>query len=154
MNKSLGENEKVDCGHECCEGGCSRPAGSDCTIDSECSCSDCESCCDTDVTTLVSDVCIAVNNQIRRDVEARGEYTASNFESYALLLKALEDKDAVNKNLDKNVKCVWEGVKSGNEEVVMAHFRQIGNIAEEVARQWIVITALCRKAEETAKAIG
>jgi len=145
-------DEKNNCGYECGKGGCTRPAGTDCTIDAECSCSDCEEV--SVETTLVSDICIAVNNQLQRDIEARGEYTASNFESYALLLKALEDKEAVNKNLDKNVKCVWEGVKSGNDEVVMAHFRQIGNIAEEVARQWVIITALCRKAEETAKAIG
>lgn len=147
-------DEKMTCGFECGKGGCSRPAGTDCTIDAECNCSDCEEVWELPLTTLVSDICIAINNQIERDTAARGEYTASNFESYALLQKALEDKEAVNKNLDKNVKCVWEGVKSGNDEVVVAHFRQIGNIAEEVAHQWVIIAALCRKAEATAQAHG
>ncbi|MBQ8264130.1 MAG: hypothetical protein IJY96_05070 [Oscillospiraceae bacterium] len=144
--------EKMNCGFECGKGGCTRPAGTDCTIDAACSCSDCEEMCVE--TTLVSDIRVAVENQKERDAAEKGEYTASNFESYALLLKVLEDKDSVSKSLDKNVKCVWDGIKSGNEDVVMAHFRQIGNIAEEVARCWVAIAALCEKAEETARAIG
>lgn len=86
-----------------------------------------------------------------RDAAEKGEYTAGNYESYALLLKALEDKDAVSKDLKKNVENLWSGVKTENEDVVIAHFREIGRVSREVAQKWIIIAALCEKAEETAR---
>lgn len=111
-------------------------------------------CCDEteeeDVGTIVSDVYEIIRRQRRRDLIENGAINSSNFESYSLLLKAIEDKDAASKDLKDLMKQMWSGVKQNDDGVVGAYAQELCRVAERSITAWIVIAALAQKADDTA----
>lgn len=101
-------------------------------------------------TNIVGDVFAAVRNQVERDAEENGAYTASAYESYSLLLKALEDAGTTTKGLEKCTKTLWEATKERNEDMQQAYLQEIERIARSSACAWVIVAALATKANESA----
>lgn len=101
-------------------------------------------------TSLIGDIHIAVNYQVNRDAAENGAYTASAYESYALIQKALEDADSAGKNLKDCVKTLWTATKEKNADMQQAYLQEIERIARSSAAAWVSVAALCVKANESA----
>ena len=101
-------------------------------------------------TSLISDIHIAVNYQVNRDAADNGAYTASAYESYGLILKALEDTDAAGKSLKDCIKTLWAATKENNADMQQAYLQEIERIARASAAAWVMVAALCVKANESA----
>lgn len=99
---------------------------------------------------IVGDIYLAVKYQVNRDAEENGAYTASAYESYSLLIKALEDKDAAGKDLKDCMKTLWTATKENNEDMQQAYLQEIERVARASAQAWVVVAALAVKANESA----
>ncbi len=100
--------------------------------------------------TIVSDVYEIIRRQRLRDRFENGSINSSNFESYSLLLKAIEDKDSASKDLKDLMKSMWNGVKQNDDTVVGAYAQELCRVAERSIAAWVVIAALAQKADATA----
>ena len=105
---------------------------------------------DMDCGDLLTDVHIIIRRQRERDRVINGSINSSNFESYSLLLKAIEDKDAATKDLKELMKQMWSGVKQNEDTVVGAYAQELCRVAERAISAWTVIGALAQKADATA----
>ena len=110
-------------------------------------------CCENrseNFSTLISDVYEMIRRQRSRDRMENGSINSSNFESYSLLLKAIEDKDSAAKDLKDLMKQMWSGVKQNEDSVVGAYAQELCRVAERSIAAWVVIGALAQKADATA----
>ena len=103
-----------------------------------------------DLGTVLADAYEIIRRQRYRDRIENGAVNSSNFESYSLLLKAIEDKDAAAKDLKELMKQMWSGVKSNEDSVVGAYAQELLRVAERSISAWVVIAALAQKADATA----
>lgn len=103
-----------------------------------------------DLGTVLADTYEIIRRQRYRDRIENGAVNSSNFESYSLLLKAIEDKDAAAKDLKELMKQMWSGVKSNEDSVVGAYAQELLRVAERSISAWVVIAALAQKADATA----
>lgn len=101
-------------------------------------------------TSLLEDIFLAVKYQVNRDAEENGAYTASAYESYSLLLKALEDTENAGKGLKDCVKTLWTATKERNEDMQQAYLQEIERVARASAQAWVIVAALAIKANESA----
>lgn len=99
--------------------------------------------------TLLTEVYEVIANERQRDAAANGSETASPYESYSLLLAALERKDATARELKDCLKELWNGVKEDNDGAVIAYCGEISRTARETAMAWIRVAALADKAAES-----
>lgn len=99
--------------------------------------------------TLLTDTVRSIRRELERVEDRSGIRFNSSYESYSVLIKALEDKSVVEKDLKDAVKKLWEGVKSENEDAVLAFLGEIERVARESAMAWIHVAAVCQKAEES-----
>ena len=76
---------------------------------------------DENRTTLLTEIYDVISNERERDEEENGQVTASPFESYSLILAALERKDAAAKDLKDCVKELWSAVKDKNDGGITAY---------------------------------
>lgn len=102
-----------------------------------------------DPTTLLSDAVHCIRKERERIEERSGARFASAYESYSVLMKALEDKTAAEKDLKDAVKKLWEGTKNEDEDVILAFLSEIKRVARESAMAWIHVAAIAEKAEES-----
>lgn len=110
----------------------------------------CEAETESDVMeTLLTDTVRSIRRELERVEDRSGARFNSSYESYSVLIKALEDKSVVEKDLKDAVKKLWEGVKSENEDAVLAFLGEIERVARESAMAWIHVAAVCQKAEES-----
>ena len=96
--------------------------------------------------TLLTEIYDVISNERERDAEETGQVTASPFESYSLILAALERKDAAAKDLKDCVKELWNAVKDRNDGGITAYLGEIERVARESAMAWVRVAALCGKA--------
>ena len=96
--------------------------------------------------TLLTEIYDLISNERERDAEENGQVTASPFESYSLILAALERKDAAAKDLKDCVKELWTSVKDRNDGGITAYLGEIERVARESAMAWVRVAALCGKA--------
>ena len=99
---------------------------------------------------LVENILLAVKYQKNCDAERNGPYTASGFEAYALIQKALEDKDIVSKELKDCMKELWIAVKGRDAYTQQTYLQEISRIARNSAEAWVIVAALAEKANESA----
>ncbi len=95
---------------------------------------------------VVQDTFCAVAAELERLRTRSGENYASAYESYSVLMKALEDRTAVEKDLKDAVKQLWDGVKREDGPTTGAYLREIGRVARESAMAWIRVAAIAEKA--------
>lgn len=103
----------------------------------------------SDPTTLLSDTVRCIRRELERIKERTGESYNSSYESYSVLMKALEDKSAAEKDLKDAVKRLWEGTKTEDEDVILAFLGEIERVARESAMAWMHVAAIAQKAEES-----
>ena len=99
-----------------------------------------------DSTTLLSDAVHCIAAQRERIEDAEGRVYHSAFESYSVLLKALVDKNAAEKDLKKSLESLWDGVKKEDDAVIIAFLQEISRVARESAMGWIRVAAIADKA--------
>lgn len=116
----------------------------------ECGFDSCEEIEVEELGTIVADVYEIIRRQRYRDRVDKGSVNSSNFESYSLLLKAIEDKDSAAKDLKDLMKQMWNGVKNNEDTVVGAYAQELCRVAERSISAWTVIGALAQKADATA----
>lgn len=102
-----------------------------------------------DPSTLLIDTVHCIRKELTRIQERTGNSFNSSYESYSVLMKALEDKTAAEKDLKDSVKRLWEGTKNEDEDVVLAFLGEIGRTARESAMAWIHVAAIAQKAVES-----
>ena len=88
----------------------------------------------------------AVAAELERLRWRSGENYASAYESYSVLMKALEDRTAVEKDLKDAVKQLWDGVKREDGPTTAAYLKEIERVARESAMAWIRVAAIAQKA--------
>ena len=103
----------------------------------------------TEETTLLQDVLRSIRRERDRDAVRNGSQTHSGYESYSLILKLLEHKDAVSKDLKDCLKHLWEGVKQEDDAVVAAYCQEISRVARESAMAWVQVAAMADKAQDS-----
>jgi len=104
---------------------------------------------ETRPTTLTEDVVAAIRTQVERITANSGETYHSAFEAYGILCAALEDKDAISKDLKKAKEELWDSVKGGNDDATAAFLADIRRVARESAAAWISVAAIAKKAEDS-----
>ena len=102
-----------------------------------------------ETTSLLSDTVRCIRLERERIEERNGARFNSAYESYSVLIKALEDKSAAEKDLKDAVKKLWEGTKNEDEDVILAFLGEIERVARESAMAWVHVAAICRKAEDS-----
>ena len=100
-------------------------------------------------TTLTEDIVRAIRRELERNRARSGDAYHSAFEAWGVLIAALEEKDAINKDLKNAQKELWDGVKNENDDVVAAFLNDIGRVARESAGAWIRVAAIAKKAGES-----
>lgn len=103
----------------------------------------------TEETTLLQDVLRSIRRERERDAEKNGEYTNYPYESYSMILKLMERKDEVSKDLKDCLKSLWDGVKREDEDVVAAFCGEISRVARESAMAWVQVAAMADKAQDS-----
>jgi hypothetical protein len=103
----------------------------------------------SDPGTLLSDTVHCIRMERGRIEERTGTRYNSSYESYSVLMKALEDKSAAEKDLKDAVKNLWDGVKSENEDVILAFLGEIERVARESAMAWMHVAAIAQKAGDS-----
>lgn len=98
------------------------------------------------VGTLLSDTVHCIRTERERIEDRSGSRYNSAYESYSVLMKALEDKSAAEKDLKDAVKKLWDGTKQEDEDVILAFLGEIGRVARESAMAWIHVAAIAEKA--------
>lgn len=96
---------------------------------------------------LVADMIHCIAGDLERIRIRDGETFNSRYESYSVLLKALDDKTAVEKDLKSAVKDLWDGVKLEDDNTVSAYLKNIERVARDSAMAWVRVAAICQKAE-------
>lgn len=99
--------------------------------------------------TLLSDAVHCIRTERERINERTGSKFNSAYESYSVLMKALEDKSAAEKDLKDAVKNLWNGTKNEDEDVILAFLGEIERVARESAMAWIYVAAIAQKAGES-----
>ena len=99
--------------------------------------------------TLLTEIYAVIQNERERDAAENGESTASPYESYSLILAALERKDAAAKDLKDCVKELWSSVKDRNDGGITAYLGEIERVARESAMAWVRVAALAVKAVDS-----
>lgn len=102
-----------------------------------------------DLGSVVRDTLYCISAELDRIKARTGERYASAYESYSVLMKALEDRTAIEKDLKDAVKQLWDGVKREDDDVVAAFLKEIERVARDSAIAWIHIAAIAQKAEES-----
>lgn len=98
---------------------------------------------------LLSDTVHCIREEKDRIERRSGPFFNSSYESYSVLMKALEDKAAAEKDLKDAVKKLWEGTKNEDEDVILAFLGEIERVARESAMAWVHVAAICKKAEDS-----
>lgn len=66
-------------------------------------------------------------------------------------MKALEDKNAAEKDLKKSLESLWDGVKKEDDAVIIAFLQEISRVARESAMGWIRVAALSQSARNQSR---
>ena len=99
--------------------------------------------------TLLSDAVHCIRAERERINERTSAKFNSAYESYSVLMKALEDKSAAEKDLKAAVKDLWDGTKKEDEDVILAFLGEIERVARESAMAWIHVAAIAQKAGDS-----
>ncbi len=104
---------------------------------------------ETDPRSLLSDAVSCIRGERARIEERTGARYNSAYESYSVLIKALEDKSTAEKDLKDAVKKLWEGVRSEDGDVILAFLGEIERVARESAMAWMHVAAIAQKAGDS-----
>lgn len=67
-------------------------------------------------------------------------------------MKALEDKNAAEKDLKKSLESLWDGVKKKEDDaVIIAFLQEISRVARESAMGWIRVAPLSQSARNQSR---
>ena len=98
------------------------------------------------INTLSDDIIHVIGREKGRYGE---EKLASAFETYAMLMKAIEDKEAIEKGIKEAVKQLWSGTKQNDEDVCAAYLAEIERVARDSAMAWVRVAATAKRGVES-----
>ena len=106
------------------------------------------------MTELLNEVKNCVIAEYGRASENYNKIHHSMHESYAVLLEEYEETQELNEAFKKLLDTIWSLVKSNNlHKHMSSDFRELRDVAEHAAAEWIQVAAMCHKARLTLEAV-